>query len=568
MPATHFILPGRSVGILLRTLRRAAGAGSIRFGSASSLRDVSVGTLTREARGPGSGTAARAFPLDRDSVLLVLLIALAAVLRFALIGHQGFWFDEANTSQEVHYSPGEMLTLLKHYESTPPFYYAIAWVWARIFGFSEVGLRSLSAICGVLVVPLAYVLADKLISRRAALITAALTACNPLLIWYSQEARAYEMAILLAAASLLAFVYALENPTPRIVAAWVIASGLTVSTEYYSVLVVVPEALWLLYVHRRARPVQLGIGVLGLWSLPLLWFAISQNGTGHASWIAPIPLGPRIGQIFPQFAIGFEAPAAGILSRVDEVVAIVALGLLAWDAQERRKPGVRLLAALLLAGVVINVLLVAVGIDNLLTRNVVALWLPLAILVAAGLTLRRLRVAGLALAAVLCGTGVAAAIGVDVHRSYQRPDWRAVVRVIGPRPAPGVSQRAILAQDYRDVLPLSLYMPGLRSWKHHGTDKYSVYVGTYPISEFDVIALNSPTAPSTGCWWGSACNLTGSQLEQRYSLPGFHVVWIRHVDQFTIMRLAASRPVPLTPALVSSALTNTKLIYDDLLVQR
>jgi hypothetical protein len=194
------------------------------------------------------------------------------------------------------------------------------------------------------------------------------------------------------------------------------------------------------------------------------------------------------------------------------------------------------------------------------------------VLVAAGLSLRDSErrwfgAAGVVLTGVLCGIGIGAAVGVMTNRDYQRPDWRGVVRVIGPRPAPGVPERAILAQNYRDVLPLSLYMPRLRSWRHHGTDKYSVYVGTYPISELDVIAIKSPPAPSTGCWWGSACNLTGSQLQAGYALPGFHVVWVRHVQQFTIMRLVSDRPVTLTPQQVSGALTNTKLIYDDLLVQ-
>ena len=39
-------------------------------------------------------------------------------------------------------------------ESTPPLYYCMAWVWARIFGYGETGLRSLSAVAGVLTVPL------------------------------------------------------------------------------------------------------------------------------------------------------------------------------------------------------------------------------------------------------------------------------------------------------------------------------------------------------------------------------------------------------------------------------
>ena len=133
---------------------------------------------------------------------------LAAVLRFYRLGHQGFWFDEGNTALLVHFSPGKMFGLIPQTESTPPLYYCVAWVWARIFGYGEAGLRSLSALAGVLTVPVAYGAARKLISRRAGLIAAALTACNPLLIWYSQEARSYSLLVLLTAVALLAFAYA------------------------------------------------------------------------------------------------------------------------------------------------------------------------------------------------------------------------------------------------------------------------------------------------------------------------------------------------------------------------
>ena len=77
------------------------------------------------------------------------LTVLAALLRFYGLGHQGFWFDEANTALLVHFSPGQMLGLIPQTESTPPLYYAAAWVWARIFGDNEAGLRSLSALAGV-----------------------------------------------------------------------------------------------------------------------------------------------------------------------------------------------------------------------------------------------------------------------------------------------------------------------------------------------------------------------------------------------------------------------------------
>jgi len=491
----------------------------------------------------------------------VALTILAALLRFYGIGHQGFWFDEANTAQLVHLSPGQMLTLIKHYESTPPLYYCVAWLWAHAFGYGEAPLRSLSALFGVLVVPVAYGVAAKLISRRVGLVAAALAACNPLLIWYSQEARAYEMVVLLTGVSLLAFAIARTSPTPAALAAWAVACALAMATEYYSLLVIVPEAVWLLLELRRNPAVRGAAAAIAICCLPLLWLAISQNHTGHASWIAPIPLGPRLGQIIPQFLIGFGAPAQQPLTRVAELIALVALAALALRSGEpecRVTLGVGVLA---LAGLALNLLLIAAGIDDLITRNVISLWLPAAVLVAGGLGARgagrlpgRL---GIAAAAALCAIGVAAAAGVAADRNLQRPDWRGVARVLGTGPAPGVGQRAILLAHYRDLLPLSLYLPRMEFWPGRSA------IAT---TELDVVSISAPRVNL--CWWGAACNLVPARMQRSYPIAGFHEAWVRHVYQFTVMRLVADRPVALTPQLVSRALTTTTLGRDLLVLQR
>ncbi len=152
---------------------------------------------------------------DPAVLAVAALTVLGAVLRFYRIGHQGFWFDEGNTALLVHFSPGKMLGLIPQTESTPPLYYCVAWVWARIFGYGEAALRSLSALAGVAMIPVVYAAGTKLVSRRAGLFAAALATCSPLLIWYSQEARSYQLLALLAAVSLLAFAYALARPERR-----------------------------------------------------------------------------------------------------------------------------------------------------------------------------------------------------------------------------------------------------------------------------------------------------------------------------------------------------------------
>jgi hypothetical protein len=307
------------------------------------------------------------------------------------------------------------------------------------------------------------------------------------------------------------------------------------------------------------------LGVLVLCAIPLLWLAISQNGTGHASWIAPIPLGPRLRQVIPQFAAGFQSPARQVLMRVAEAAALVALVLLFARSERLERRGALIAGSIAVGGFVLALLLIAGGIDDLITRNVITLWMPAAVAVAGGLAARRARALGVLCTVVLCAVGLTGAIAVAANRTFQRPDWRGVARVLGSRPAPGTGTRAILIQRYRDVLPLSLYMPGLKSWPHHGTNQYSKYVGTNSVSEFDVVTIAAPRVYL--CWWGAACNLTPSSLQASYPIPGFHVSAIRHIYQFTIMRLVAPRPVKITPQIVSRALTNTSLKYDDLLLQ-
>ncbi|MBV8988851.1 MAG: glycosyltransferase family 39 protein [Solirubrobacterales bacterium] len=515
---------------------------------------MSVGTLTRGTGRPTSRLHARARWSDSAATAVIALTVLAAVLRFARIGHQGFWFDEANTALLVHFSPGKMLGLIPKTESTPPLYYCLAWVWARIFGYTEGPLRSLSAVAGVLTVPVAFGAGSQLISRRAGVIAAALTACNPLLVWYSQEARSYALLVLLSSLSLLAFAYARNEPTPRALTAWLISCALALGTHYYALLVVVPEAAWLLAVHRRARPVQIAVGIIALCGLALIPLAVSQNGTGHASWIAPIPLDLRLRQIIPQFLVGFQAPAQSFLEPLAAAMTIVALVLLATRADPVERRGALLAGGIAISGLLLNLLLIAGGVDDLITRNVIALWLPAALLIAGGLGARRAALLGVAAAAVLCVIGIVAVVGVATNRDFQRPDWRGVARVLGARPAGGA--RAILVQHYRDLLPLSLYLPGLKFWPTHGSRT---------VTELDVVSIKAPRVAL--CWWGAACNLTPSTMQRSYRIRGFQQLWSRQAYQFTIIRMVSSRPTAITAREVSRALRTTTLRRDELLIQ-
>ncbi len=497
--------------------------------------------------------------VTRAMLIVVGLTVLAAVLRFARLGHQSLWYDESFTAVLVRHPLGQMLGLLPRTELTPPLYYLVAWVWVRIFGYGAVGLRSLSALAGVATVPAVYAAGRCLISRRAGLVAAALACCNPFLIWYSQEARSYSLLTLLATLSLVGFAYVrLPHPSGRQIVAWAVAASLALATHYYAVLIVVPEAVWLLWVHRRDRRVLLAIAAVAAFGVALLPIAISQRP--QASWIAQWPLDQRLSQIAPQFLLGTGTPARTWLKLAGAVAVLVAAVLLVWKADGRERRGALTAAALGVLGFLLSLGLIVAGVDELITRNVILVLIPLLVLIAGGLGARRAGALGLLGAATLCTIGLIAAVAVAADWRLQRPDWQAVASAIGARGPTPAGGRAIITQNYTRLVPLALYVPRLRFMVHRGER----------VSEFDVIATTHP--PGDGgyfCWWGSVCNLRGSNLNPSLHISGFHRAGpVISIGDFRILRLRSATPIRLTPGKVRRALVGISPIPDfHLLIQ-
>src|SRR5919204_1319403 len=187
--------------------------------------------------------AAAARRVGTPVVALGAVTRAAAFLRFYAIGRQGFWYDEATTAWLLRGTPGQLLGQLPHTESTPPFYYLLAWGWVRLFGDTQTGLRSLSALAGVLTVPVAFAAARELAGRRVALLAAGLVAVNPFLVWYSQEARSYALLVLAAPVSLLLFARARANPSPGRFVTWAAAATVAPCVSYFAVFLLMPEAV-------------------------------------------------------------------------------------------------------------------------------------------------------------------------------------------------------------------------------------------------------------------------------------------------------------------------------------
>ncbi len=144
-------------------------------------------------------------PLTAPAILL-----LAAILRFYRLSGQSLWADEGNSVALARRSFVEIAQRTA-FDIHPPFYYWLLKIWISVFGDSEIGLRSLSVVLGILLVFLIGVLGTRLFSSRVGLMAAFIAALSPFQVYYSQEARMYMLLTVLGSLTVLVTLIILKD---------------------------------------------------------------------------------------------------------------------------------------------------------------------------------------------------------------------------------------------------------------------------------------------------------------------------------------------------------------------
>lgn len=409
------------------------------------------------------------------------LTALGVAIRFASLGVQSYHHDEVITAARVIPGNfGHMLREVKGSESNPPLYYMLAWGWAKAFGTGEVGLRSLSALLGAATVPVAYLIGRELASARTGAILAAIVAVNPMLIWYSQEARSYALLVFFGALALLFFVRALQTGRGRDLALWALASALSLCSHYFAVFAVGIEAVWLLIALRSrwrlVLPAIAGVVAVGLALLPLI---SAQVNPTHIGWIDHSLLSTRLFETGVSFLAGetghvIAEPPRERFALIPVVLIGVALLLVALRGSRRERRGAALGLGLGLGVVLLATVAALAGKDYIVERNLLPALIPLAATVAIGFGASGARRFGIACAALLCAYWLAFDVHVARTPNLQRPDFRELTERLGPPKQPRAILTWKLAAD-----PIQFYLDG-RSER--------VYSGDIPVREIDVVS--------------------------------------------------------------------------------
>lgn len=288
-------------------------------------------------------------PTRSRSFMPVAILLLAAGLRFYALDGQSFWADEGNSVVLATRTPTAIAAAAAA-DIHPPAYYLALAAWGRLVGLSEFGARSFSALVGLVLVAALYRLVAPRQGRRTALTVALLAAVNPFLVYYSQEARMYELVALLAVLGAWAWLLWPETGGDRRPAAalYLGSAVLGLYTHYaFPIHLLALNLAWgLRWWSRRPRvygslAVWVGLQVTaGLAFLPWLPVAVRQLGT----WPAPptaLTVGPALAETVRLFLCGpipcpplpgLLWPAAGL------GLALVAMTLPAAVRDLRRRP--------------------------------------------------------------------------------------------------------------------------------------------------------------------------------------------------------------------------------------
>ena len=196
---------------------------------------------------------------------------------------QSLWRDEAFSVLLAENNPLEIIRLTSQ-DFNPPFYYLLLHFWMKVFGQSEISVRMLSFLFHILLTYIAYLFVKKFLKSKFFIFSFSfLVFFNPMLLYYSFEARMYSLLALLATLSMYHF-YQKNWPW------YIIFTTLGLYTQPFMIFVLLIQLVYLVLTSDlKGKIVKFLITPLIFYS-PWILIIFNQFKQSAQSWIHPADL--------------------------------------------------------------------------------------------------------------------------------------------------------------------------------------------------------------------------------------------------------------------------------------
>ncbi len=214
------------------------------------------------------------------------------------------WGDEAWAATLIDKSIPQIFHLVSR-DTSPPLYYLAAHLWTRIFGISEIGLRSLSLLFWLLTAVFTALIARHFWKNKTlTLFVFLITLLNPFLFQYAFEARMYAILALMSTAATYFF---LTQKWPF----YVIVATLSLYSHHFSIFVIFWHFLWTLLTRKSLKPFFL-IFLFYLPWLPVMYLQTKMVAT-NGFWLSR-PEARNLLEIILKFIAGANKNSWQLLS--------------------------------------------------------------------------------------------------------------------------------------------------------------------------------------------------------------------------------------------------------------
>lgn len=223
---------------------------------------------------------------NRKNLILFFIILIGIFLRLINI-NQSLWLDEAiGAIAAREYTYLGIATEFIKADNHPPLYYLALKFWIGLFGTSELAIRSLSVLFGVLTIYLTYKIADlfrgdndkNVFGFTASHLAALMMSIAQFAVYFSQEARMYQMAGFFTALAFYFFIVAVKRESKISWFLFSLSVVLLLYTDYLPVFFLpVPFFIWLFYKSKYRISSKLYLTSLiiiflaGVFWLPTFW---------------------------------------------------------------------------------------------------------------------------------------------------------------------------------------------------------------------------------------------------------------------------------------------------------